>query len=235
VEAGGNFIDTANDYTGGKSEAHLGKFISSSTERDRFVIATKYSANMRSDDPNSGGNSRKSMVHSVDASLKRLRSEYIDLLWVHMWDSVTPIEEVMRGLRELKWTQSDGAIFLTNLLSLVGFAKSLLCKWRSLITELHQVLKEKAAKLTAQNVKGCATLIKPSDFDWSETKLSCYGRDSGAGIRVIARYEHDLPLPLHGRIRSKLCRRQMIEGLDEACSDKCFGYNFRREEPPSSS
>jgi aryl-alcohol dehydrogenase-like predicted oxidoreductase len=90
VEAGGNFIDTANDYTGGKSEDHLGKFISSSTERDRFVIATKYSANMRSDDPNSGGNSRKSMVHSVDASLKRLRSEYIDLLWVHMWDSVTP-------------------------------------------------------------------------------------------------------------------------------------------------
>jgi aryl-alcohol dehydrogenase-like predicted oxidoreductase len=101
VEAGGNFIDTANDYTGGKSEAHLGKFISSSTERDRFVIATKYSANMRPDDPNSGGNSRKSMVHSVEASLKRLRSEYIDLLWVHMWDSVTPIEEVMRGLDAL--------------------------------------------------------------------------------------------------------------------------------------
>jgi aryl-alcohol dehydrogenase-like predicted oxidoreductase len=101
VQAGGNFIDTANDYTGGKSEAHLGKFISSSTERDRFVIATKYSANMRPDDPNSGGNSRKSMVHSVEASLKRLRSEYIDLLWVHMWDSVTPIEEVMRGLDAL--------------------------------------------------------------------------------------------------------------------------------------
>jgi aryl-alcohol dehydrogenase-like predicted oxidoreductase len=101
LEAGGNFIDTANDYTGGKSEAHLGKFISSSTERDRLVIATKYSANMRPDDPNSGGNSRKSMVHSVEASLKRLRSEYIDLLWVHMWDSVTPIEEVMRGLDAL--------------------------------------------------------------------------------------------------------------------------------------
>jgi aryl-alcohol dehydrogenase-like predicted oxidoreductase len=101
LEAGGNFIDTANDYTGGKSEAHLGKFISSSTERDRLVIATKYSANMRPDDPNSGGNSRKSMVHSVEASLKRLRSEYIDLLWVHMWDSVTPIEEVMHGLDAL--------------------------------------------------------------------------------------------------------------------------------------
>src|SRR5258708_31564699 len=101
LEAGGNFIDTANDYTGGKSETHLGKFISSSMERDRLVIGTKYSANMRPDDPNGGGNSRKSMVHSVEASLKRLRSEYIDLLWVHMWDSVTPIEEVMHGLDAL--------------------------------------------------------------------------------------------------------------------------------------
>ena len=101
LEAGGNFIDTANDYTGGKSETHLGKFISSSMERDRLVIGTKYSANMRPDDPNGGGNSRKSMVHSVEASLKRLRSEYIDLLWVHMWDSVTPIEEVMYGLDAL--------------------------------------------------------------------------------------------------------------------------------------
>jgi aryl-alcohol dehydrogenase-like predicted oxidoreductase len=101
LEAGGNFIDTANDYTGGKSETHLGKFISSSMERDRLVIGTKYSANMRPDDPNGGGNSRKSMAHSVEASLKRLRSEYIDLLWVHMWDSVTPIEEVMYGLDTL--------------------------------------------------------------------------------------------------------------------------------------
>jgi aryl-alcohol dehydrogenase-like predicted oxidoreductase len=100
-EAGGNFIDTANDYTGGKSETHLGKFTSSSMERDRLVIATKYSANMRPDDPNGGGNSRKSMVSAVEASLKRLRSEYIDLLWVHMWDSVTPIEEVMHGLDAL--------------------------------------------------------------------------------------------------------------------------------------
>jgi aryl-alcohol dehydrogenase-like predicted oxidoreductase len=80
LEAGGNFIDTANHYMGGKSEARLGSFISSSAERYRLIIATKYSANMRPDDPNGGGNSRKSMVHSVEASLKRLQSEYIDLL-----------------------------------------------------------------------------------------------------------------------------------------------------------
>ncbi|HXM26817.1 MAG TPA: aldo/keto reductase [Chthoniobacterales bacterium] len=101
IEAGGNFIDTANDYTGGTSETHLGEFIASTGERDRFIVATKYTANMRSDDPNGGGNSRKSMVQSVEASLKRLQTDYIDLLWVHMWDSVTPIEEVMRGLDAL--------------------------------------------------------------------------------------------------------------------------------------
>jgi len=101
IEAGGNFIDTANDYTGGTSETHLGEFIASTGERDRFIVATKYTANMRPDDPNGGGNSRKSMVQSVEASLKRLQTDYIDLLWVHMWDSVTPIEEVMRGLDAL--------------------------------------------------------------------------------------------------------------------------------------
>jgi hypothetical protein len=74
-------------------------------------------------------------------------------------------------------------------------------------------------------MKGYAALIEPSEFDWSEAKLSCYGGDSCAGVRVIARYEHDLPLPLRVRIRSKLCRRQMIEGLYEACSDKCLGYD----------
>ena len=79
IEAGGNFIDTANDYTGGTSETHLGEFIASTGERDRFIVATKYTANMRPDDPNGGGNSRKSMVQSVEASLKRLQTDYIDL------------------------------------------------------------------------------------------------------------------------------------------------------------
>jgi hypothetical protein len=79
-------------------------------------------------------------------------------------------------------------------------------------------------------MKWNAALIEPSEFDWSEAKLSCYSRDSCAGIGVIARYEHGLPLPLQGRIGPELCRRQMIEGLYKACSDKCFGHDFRREE-----
>jgi len=101
LEVGGNFIDTANGYTGGTSESHLGEFIASTNERERFVVATKYSANMRPGDPNGGGNSRKSMLQSVEGSLKRLQTDYIDLLWVHMWDSVTPVEEVMSGLDSL--------------------------------------------------------------------------------------------------------------------------------------
>ncbi len=96
--------------------------------------------------------------------------------------------------------------------------------------ELHQILKQKAARPPVQNVKGYAALVEPSEFDWSEAKLSCHGCDRCAGIGVIARYEYDLPLPLNGRVRSKLSRGQMIECLYEACSDECLGHDFRREE-----
>jgi hypothetical protein len=96
--------------------------------------------------------------------------------------------------------------------------------------ELLYILKQKPPRFAAQSMKGYAALIESSALDWSEAKLSCYGRDSCAGFGIIARYEHDLPLPLQGRISSKLCRRQMIEGLYEACSDKCLGHDFRREE-----
>ncbi|GAB4239018.1 MAG: aldo/keto reductase [Elainellaceae cyanobacterium] len=96
AEAGGNFIDTANIYTNGTSEKMLGNFIKS--ERDRFVIATKYTAMMNSNDPNSSGNQRKNLMRSLEASLKRLNTDYIDLYWVHMWDTVTPVEEMMRAL-----------------------------------------------------------------------------------------------------------------------------------------
>ena len=99
VNAGGNFIDTANYYTGGTSEKYVGKFIAS--DRDRFVLATKYTSNMRRGDPNAGGNHRKNMVQSLEASLKRLNTDYIDLYWVHAWDPMTPIEEMMRALDDM--------------------------------------------------------------------------------------------------------------------------------------
>ena len=99
VEAGGNFIDTANKYTEGTSEKFIGEFISS--DRDRFVLATKYTSNTKRGDPNAGGNHRKNMVQSLDASLKRLNTDYIDLYWVHAWDPLTPIEELMRALDDM--------------------------------------------------------------------------------------------------------------------------------------
>lgn len=99
AESGGNFIDTANKYHEGQSEEFVGSLLGS--ERDRWVLASKYSLAMRAGDPNSAGNSRKNMRASVEASLRRLRTDYLDLLWVHAWDYTTPVEEVMRGLDDL--------------------------------------------------------------------------------------------------------------------------------------
>jgi aryl-alcohol dehydrogenase-like predicted oxidoreductase len=99
VWAGGNFIDTANNYTNGSSETFIGEFIR--TERDHFVIATKYTLNEFATDPNFGGNHRKNMRRSLEGSLKRLRADYVDMLWLHMWDGMTPVDEVMRALDDL--------------------------------------------------------------------------------------------------------------------------------------
>lgn len=99
AEAGGNFIDAANKYHEGQSEEIVGSYLGS--ERDRWVVATKYTLATRSGDPNAAGNSRKNMRQSVEASLRRIGTDYLDLLWVHAWDYVTPVEEVMRGLDDL--------------------------------------------------------------------------------------------------------------------------------------
>src|SRR6267142_739636 len=99
LEAGGNFIDTANVYTSGTSERLLGEFLHG--QREHIVLATKYTNAAPGTDPNAAGNHRKSMVQALEASLKRLKTDYIDLYWVHIWDQITPVEEVMRGLDDL--------------------------------------------------------------------------------------------------------------------------------------
>lgn len=99
ANAGGNFIDTANRYTEGSSEKFVGEFVHS--DRDHFVLATKFSLYDRQQDPNFAGNHLKNMRRSVEESLRRLNTEYIDLLWLHAWDFTTPVEEVMRGLENL--------------------------------------------------------------------------------------------------------------------------------------
>ena len=103
--AGGNFIDTANIYTGGTSEKFVGEFIAG--HREEMVIATKYTnaaagfSGRPGTDANAGGNQRKNMVQAVEASLKRLGTDYIDLYWLHIWDQLTPVEEVMRAFDDL--------------------------------------------------------------------------------------------------------------------------------------
>ncbi len=96
LRAGGNFIDTANIYNRGTSERMLGRFIQ--PERDHLVVASKYSFSTRSDDPNAGGNHRKNLVQSLDASLRRLATHYLDLYWVHGWDRETSLPELLRAL-----------------------------------------------------------------------------------------------------------------------------------------
>lgn len=100
AEAGGNFIDTSVNYTDGESEIILGDLLK--TDRDHFVVATKYTLTKPDDrDPNGGGNSRKNMMKSLERSLKRLQTDHIDLYYLHMWDYMTPVEEVVRGLDDL--------------------------------------------------------------------------------------------------------------------------------------
>lgn len=99
AEAGGNFIDTANRYTEGSSEKFVGNFISAN--RHHFVLATKYSLYDKMGDPNFSGNHKKNMVRSVEASLKRLNTDFIDILYLHAWDFLTPVEEKLMALNQL--------------------------------------------------------------------------------------------------------------------------------------
>jgi aryl-alcohol dehydrogenase-like predicted oxidoreductase len=99
AERGGNFLDTANRYTEGTSERWLGELIKN--DRHHFVLATKYTLRDRAGDPNFAGNHRKNMMRSVEESLQRLDTDFIDLLWVHAWDFMTPVDEVLRGLDDL--------------------------------------------------------------------------------------------------------------------------------------
>lgn len=102
LDAGGNFIDTANIYTKGHSEAILGDHLGrSSAKRDRAVIATKFCGGMYPNDPHGGGASRKTIYESLHQSLRRLKTDYIDLYWMHFWDPFTPIEETMSALDAL--------------------------------------------------------------------------------------------------------------------------------------
>ncbi len=102
VNAGGNFVDTAEAYAGGRSEELLGEFIGKRHLRDKMVLATKFSFSAEDGNPNAAGNGRKNMVRALEGSLRRLGTDYIDLYWMHIWDTVTPVEEVLQSLGDLQ-------------------------------------------------------------------------------------------------------------------------------------
>ncbi len=101
IEQGGNFIDTADGYTNGKSEELLGHFVAERGLRERLVLATKFTFNADLANPNAGGNGRKNIYRALEGSLRRLKTDYIDLYWMHVWDMVTPVEEVLSTMNDL--------------------------------------------------------------------------------------------------------------------------------------
>jgi aryl-alcohol dehydrogenase-like predicted oxidoreductase len=101
VDAGGNFIDTADVYSGGRSEELVGKYTSKRNLRDKLVIATKFGFNAEKGNPHAGGNGRKHIYSALENSLRRLKTDYVDLYWLHVWDMITPVEEVLQTLGDL--------------------------------------------------------------------------------------------------------------------------------------
>jgi aryl-alcohol dehydrogenase-like predicted oxidoreductase len=101
VEAGGNFIDVADVYAEGKSEEVVGRFVAEGNLHDRLVVATKFTFNPQEGNPNSGGNGRKNIYRALEGSLRRLKMDYVDLYWMHVWDTITPVEEVISTLSNL--------------------------------------------------------------------------------------------------------------------------------------
>ncbi|WP_030154203.1 aldo/keto reductase [Streptomyces sp. NRRL S-244] len=115
LEEGGNFIDTANQYNGGASEETLGSYFAGRPGvRDRVVLATKFGATPDPSDPNAGGAGRKAVLAQLDASLRRLRTDYVDVYWMHMWDRHTPLEETLSTLNDLVRAGKVRAVGLSN-------------------------------------------------------------------------------------------------------------------------
>jgi aryl-alcohol dehydrogenase-like predicted oxidoreductase len=101
IETGGNFIDSADFYSEGKSESLIGRYTKKRSNRDKLVIGTKYTMRMDPENINSAGNSRINLLTALENSLKRLNTDYVDVYWTHMWDTVTPVEEVVSTLSDL--------------------------------------------------------------------------------------------------------------------------------------
>ena len=130
ADAGGNFIDTADVYTNGTSEAWLGEFLQDSGRREQMVVATKYTFNLAERNANAGGNGRKNLMRAVEGSLRRLGTDYIDLYYVHAWDQMTPAEEVMRTMDDLVRSGKVRHVGLSDVPAWYAARAQTLADWR---------------------------------------------------------------------------------------------------------
>jgi aryl-alcohol dehydrogenase-like predicted oxidoreductase len=130
LDAGGNFVDTADGYTGGTSETWVGRFIAERAARDRVVLATKFTYNGEAGNPNAGGNGRKHIVRALDASLRRLQTDYIDLYILHTWDLLTSPEEVIRTLDDQVRAGKVRHIGLSDVPAWYAARMQTLAEWR---------------------------------------------------------------------------------------------------------
>lgn len=130
LEHGGNLIDTADIYAGGESERLLGRLLAERGARDRVVLATKYTLGVQPGDPNSGGNGRKAMLRAVEGSLRRLQTDYVDLFYLHAWDRMTPVEEVMRSLDDLVTAGKVRYVGLSDVPAWYASRAQVLAQWR---------------------------------------------------------------------------------------------------------
>ena len=130
LEAGANFIDTADGYTGGSSESIIGEYFAERGGRERVVLATKFSFNQLAGDPNAGGNGRKNIYRALEGSLRRLKTDFVDLYWLHAWDGNTPVEEVMSTLDALVRAGKVRAVGLSNVPGWYFGRAQTLAEWR---------------------------------------------------------------------------------------------------------
>lgn len=130
LASGGNFFDTADLYTNGNSERWLGQFVREAGVRDQVVIATKFSYNGSPGNPNAGGNGRKHILAAVEGSLRRLGTDYIDLYLLHLWDQLTPPEEVMRTFDDLVRAGKVRQIGLSNVPAWYAARAQTIAEWR---------------------------------------------------------------------------------------------------------
>jgi aryl-alcohol dehydrogenase-like predicted oxidoreductase len=243
LEGGGNFIDTANTYGDGASERFLGEFMA--RERERVVLTTKYTGRYiggRPDrDVNQGGSHRKNMMSSVAGSLKRLRSDYIDLLWVHAWDFLTPAEEVLRGLDDLVRSGKVLYIGVSNVPAWIAARANTLAElkgWTSFIglqIEYNLVERDAVRELLpmARALDIGVTAWTPLASGWLTGKYLGTDGESGSGGGSGA--PRRLDDPMMGRFlkrteRNRLIAEQVVRVAREAgCTPAQVALNWLRQ------